>query len=119
MPPADTIPIIRQRIEKWGSKVVLVMEDSDHTTSHVEENIRLFAPFVTQGSYLVVQDMKMTRIRSDKEVSPALAVKKFMASKRGQTNFVVDRTFEYYRYTQHAGGFLKRITPQRMRRGTD
>ena len=57
---------------------------------------------------MIVQDMKMSRLLPDyKHVSPQAAVKKFLDTEIGKT-FYIARTFEYYYYTQHAKGFLKK-----------
>ena len=39
-----------------GKKKILVMLDSNHTHKHVLEELRLYSPFVTKGSYMVVFD---------------------------------------------------------------
>ena len=40
---------------------VMVSEDSSHAYNVVVDNTRAYAQFVTLGSYLLVQDTKMTR----------------------------------------------------------
>lgn len=39
-----------------GKKSVMVVLDSNHTHDHVLQELRLYAPFVTEGGYLVVFD---------------------------------------------------------------
>lgn len=39
-----------------GSESVLVILDAAHETSHVSQEIALYAPLVTVGSYLIVED---------------------------------------------------------------
>jgi cephalosporin hydroxylase len=39
-----------------GKKVILVCLDSNHTHDHVLQELEFYAPFVTQGSYIVVFD---------------------------------------------------------------
>ena len=108
-PVEEMVDIVRQRIIDWKSTNVLVIDDSNHLTSVVLKNLRLFSQFVSVGSYFLVQDMKMSRLLRDprRKVSPSTAASLFLKSPRGQS-FYVDRSFEYYFYTQHAGGFLKR-----------
>jgi cephalosporin hydroxylase len=42
--------------EKVAGKKVLVVLDSNHTHEHVLEELRLYAPLVSEGSYCVVMD---------------------------------------------------------------
>lgn len=107
--PCDkaTLDIIDGLIERWNSSNILVIEDSNHLTKTVQENLFTYSKYVSLGSYFIVQDMKMGRLYTQRS-SPPLAVEKFLKSEIGQ-DFEVDRTFEYYIYTQHAKGFLKRI----------
>jgi cephalosporin hydroxylase len=109
MLPTDpnTTALVDQCLEKWKPKVILVMDDSNHLTEIVKGNIETYAKYVTPGSYLIVQDMKMERLYSNPKTSPPRAVREFLSSPLGQ-EFEIDRTFEYYFYTQHAKGFLKR-----------
>jgi cephalosporin hydroxylase len=109
MLPTDpnTTALVDQCIEKWKPKVILVMDDSNHLTDIVKGNIETYAKYVTPGSYLIIQDMKMERLYLNPSTSPPKAVREFLLTPIGQ-EFEVDRTFEYYFYTQHAKGFLKR-----------
>ena len=124
--PQDKISEVKDLIKLWGSKTIMVIEDGNHLTHTVTANIEAYAPFVTPGSYLVVQDTKMdmtnvivNRYRpparpplgeeTEKGVSPRQALLKFLKTEEGR-NFEVDRTPEYYIYSQHIHGFLKRKT---------
>ncbi len=49
----------------------------------------------------------MWRLGNDIQVNPAKAVEIFLKSKDGK-RFHVDRSYEYFHITQHAGGFLQR-----------
>lgn len=88
---------------------VLVMEDSDHREEHVETNLNAYAPFVSIGSYLVVQDTRFGRFKG-----PSQAVSRFLErQERGAGNklspwFERDRRPEHFLFSQHSGGFLYR-----------
>ena len=49
-----TIEAVRRQID--GRERILVLLDSNHTHNHVLDELRLYAPMVTAGSYLVVFD---------------------------------------------------------------
>jgi len=125
--PETKVDEVKQLIAKWGSKTIMVIEDGNHRTSAVKANIEAYAQFVTPGSYLVVQDTKMdnTNVRENHyrpptrpkgrkiyDVSPRQAVVDFLSTQQGK-NFEVDRTPEYYIYSQHIHGFLKRKGKER------
>lgn len=111
--PVNVVPMVENLIKKWGSKNVLVMEDGNHLTKTVHENINAYAKFVTPGSYLIVQDTKMKRLYHRKDIDPAAAVDIFLSSPGIGQQFAIDRTFEYYLCGQHAKGFLKRKSSDR------
>ena len=49
---------VLQQVKKEvaGKKTIMVLLDSNHTHDHVLEEMKLYSPFVTRGSYLVVFD---------------------------------------------------------------
>ena len=58
--PVEDMPdIISQKINEWGSKKILVMEDGNHRTAATLKNLKLFSRFVSKGSYMIVQDTKV------------------------------------------------------------
>jgi len=79
--------------------VVLVVLDSDHSTPHVADELRLYAPLVSPGSYLVVEDTNTP--------GPACAVEAFLASPEGKL-FSQDRSREKLGLTFNPGGWLKK-----------
>ena len=115
---------------------VLVMEDSDHTYEHVLPNLDAYAHLVTRGSYMIVQDLRTGRGVFE---GAARAVDNFLSRHkpraggahhhqlvhraRGATSssttaagastsppeFVRDRRPEYLLFSQHTGGFLRRV----------
>jgi cephalosporin hydroxylase len=50
----STVENVRKFTE--GKNVIMVCLDSNHTHSHVRDELEFYAPFVTEGSYLVVFD---------------------------------------------------------------
>jgi|EP00970_Alexandrium_tamarense_P007973 cephalosporin hydroxylase len=82
------------------AKVVLVIEDSDHQYSSVKANLDSYHQFVTPGSYMVVQDTRLG--------DPHRAVRKFM--KEGADCFHIDKRWEYFVFSQHFDGFLRKRT---------
>ena len=92
---------------------VLVILDSDHTKSHVLGELRLYAPLVSRGSYLIVEDTNVNGhpVLKDFGPGPAEAVDEFLAE---QSDFFVDGAREKYFVTFNPKGYLfKRLrTPK-------
>ena len=82
----------------------MVIEDSNHGVGEVSANLRAYSDFVTPGQFFVVQDTKIDRIA---KAGPAAAVRAFLASPAGAA-FDIDRRPEYFVYSQHSGGFLRK-----------
>lgn len=98
-----------------GKERVLVCLDSNHTHQHVLEELRLYSPFVTVGSYLVVFDTVVENLPNDylpgrpwgKGDNPMTAVSTFLDN---NSSFVIDRAIDNKLLISVApGGYLKRI----------
>jgi len=82
-----------------GKKPILVALDSNHTHDHVLQELKLYSPFVTKGSYLVVFDTIIEDMPDDmfpdrpwgKGNNPKTAVREFL---RTNDRFLVDREIE-------------------------
>lgn len=88
-------------------KRTVVMHDADHRRATVLEDLRAYHRFVSLGSYLIVQDTKLSRMRGGR-YSTLEAVEDFLASE-GRDRFVVDKTFEYLLFSHHHNGFMQRV----------
>ncbi|PNH08366.1 hypothetical protein TSOC_005102 [Tetrabaena socialis] len=65
------------------------------------------AQYVTNGSYMIVQDTKLDRLFN--KAGPRKAARDFLA---GNSNFVIDKSKELFLYTQHSDGYLLRVRPE-------
>jgi cephalosporin hydroxylase len=91
---------------------VMVLLDSDHSADHVRQELELYAPLVTPGSYLVVFDSVMRLVRDAPRGreewgrdNPLTAVEEFLAA---HPEFVQDHAYERLAVTYCQGGFLRR-----------
>ena len=94
---------------------VMVVLDSNHTHEHVLEELRLYAPLVTKGCYLVVFDTVVEDLPDDffpdrpwsQGDNPKTAVWEFL---RTNDRFVIDKAIEQkLLVTVAPDGFLKCI----------
>lgn len=109
----ETIAQVKECAE--GKERVMVCLDSNHTHAHVLEELRLYAPFVSRGGYLVVFDTIVEDVGDELFMdrpwssgnSPKSAVKEFL---RENSEFVVDEEIENKLVlTVCPGGYLKRL----------
>jgi cephalosporin hydroxylase len=86
---------------------VMVLLDSDHRKPHVLAELRAYAPLVSIGSYVIVQDTNVNGhpVFPQFGPGPMEAVLEFIAHDH---RFVVDRTQERLMFTMHPGGYLRR-----------
>jgi cephalosporin hydroxylase len=86
---------------------VLVILDSDHECAHVLEELRLYAPLVSPGSYLIVEDSNINGhpVLPDFGPGPAEALELFL---RETDEFAVDRSREKFFVTFNPGGYLRK-----------
>ena len=89
---------------------VMVILDSDHKASHVLEEMRRYADFVTLGSYLIVEDTNVNGhpVYPEFGPGPSEAVEAFLA---GRDDFVMDHDCERFLMTLNPGGYLRRKEP--------
>lgn len=88
----------------------LVILDSDHSRDHVLAEMRLFAPYVSVGSYLIVTDSNVNGhpVFPSYGPGPYEAVEDFL---RECDEFEIDATRQKHRLTFNPNGFLKRVKP--------
>ena len=74
-----TVQYVREMVENVTRQGyhVMVIEDSNHVYDSVRDNIQHYAPFVTKGSYLVVQDT-----RGGDFEGPTVACAEFLATQQ-------------------------------------
>lgn len=98
-----------------GKETVLVCLDSNHTHAHVLDELKLYSPFVTKGSYLVVFDTIVENLPADcvKDRpwgigdNPLTAVREFL---QANDQFETDRSIDHKLLISVAPeGYLKRI----------
>lgn len=94
-------------------KKCLVIQDGDHTTEGVTNDLINYSGLVSEGSYFIVEDgivdvikPKDKKIHWQEESGPLPAIKKFL---KINNNFIIDKSKERYIITYNPSGFLKRI----------
>lgn len=107
---ADTLAAVHAAVGSAGT--VLVMLDSNHTEAHVLQEMELYSPLVTPGSYIVVHDGAQAWVWDIpngkpewKDDNPLGAIHKFLAR---HPEFSNDPHWTRWGITSSPGGFLKR-----------
>jgi cephalosporin hydroxylase len=87
---------------------VMVILDSDHSRRHVLEEMRLYAPLITKGSYLIVEDTNVYGhpVRRSHGPGPMEAVESFL---KESEQFAIDDTREKFYLTFNPRGYLKKL----------
>lgn len=96
---------VRRRVE--GKRVVVLL-DSDHSKKHVLAEMRAYAPLVSRGSYLIVQDGILSGhpVKDEMGGGPWEAIDEFLAENR---SFLSDRSRERLMFTYCPRGYLRRV----------
>jgi cephalosporin hydroxylase len=100
-----------------GAERVLVILDSNHTHEHVLAELRLYAPLVTEGSYLIVMDTVVEDMPADAFPdrpwgtgdNPMTAMRDFLA---GTDRFEIDQEIsDKLVLTVAPSGYLRCLAP--------
>jgi cephalosporin hydroxylase len=102
----------REVVEKVQSfinskDVIMVILDSDHHKDHVLRELEIYSKFVTNGSYIIVEDTNINGhpVRPKFGPGPTEAVKEFL---KGSRDFVIDKSREKFFLTFNPNGYLKK-----------
>jgi cephalosporin hydroxylase len=110
---SSTDPEIVDRIrELVGTRSpVMVILDSNHERDHVLEELRLYGPIVTPGSFLVVEDSNINGrpVLPDFGPGPGEALEEYL---RDTDEFSTDPSREKYLLTFNPGGYLRKRVDQ-------
>ena len=103
----DVIDAVRRRVDEAEGPIMVVL-DADHRAAHVEAELEAYAPLVSPGSYVLVQDGIIDTLptaRSERP-GPLVAVRRFLS--RHPEFEVDDALSRRFRITSHPMGWLKR-----------
>ena len=94
-----------------GGKTLVTL-DSDHSARHVLNELKSYAPLVSPGSYLIVEDTHIDAVPTHPEQGPGpmAAVEQFLKTDLGK-QFERDDSREAMVMTFNPGGWLRRKDP--------
>jgi cephalosporin hydroxylase len=104
--------VVSQVAARCVGKKVLVIHDGDHLKKAVLRDLRLYAGFVSVGSYFIVEDGVVDVFNPDEtalgwnRAGPLAATREFL---KENDQFVIDEERERYLITYSPRGFLKRV----------
>jgi cephalosporin hydroxylase len=103
----EVVDSVRRRLPTNGSPVIVIL-DSEHSRDHVAAEIKAYAPLVTVGSYLVVEDTNVNGHPAAPYFGPGPyeAAEAFL---EGEPGFEVDPRCERYFLTLNPSGYLRRV----------
>jgi len=96
-------PNLINELKRRLDGTVMVSLDSDHSTHHVRKELELFAPIVSRGQYIVVEDCYH---RGKRQLGPFFAVKDFLETHKEFKQYDIAKRF-VFGITK--GGWLRKI----------
>jgi cephalosporin hydroxylase len=92
-----------------GDKVMVIL-DSDHSKAHVLEELEVYAPLVTPGCYLIVEDTNVNGhpVFEDHGPGPMEAIDDWLRIPGTDRMFEMDRSREKFMMTFNPRGYFKR-----------
>lgn len=110
----DVVAGVEERLAEGAT--VMVILDSDHRRDHVLAELQAYAPMVSPGSFLVVEDTMLNGhpVHRDFGPGPMEAVDAFLAEDR---RFAVEPLHEKFLVSFNPRGYLRRLPGDRGRGG--
>lgn len=99
----ETLARLNDRVR--GHRTVVLL-DSNHSQEHVSQELRLYAPLVSPGSYMIVHDTNFRGDGPPPVQGPLAAVRRFVAA---NPQFQIDQSREAMMLTLSSSGYLKRV----------
>ena len=102
----ETMDIVQEFID--GSQRVLVILDSDHSRDHVLAEMRLYGQFVTDNSYMIVEDgcVNGHPVLPFYGPGPLEAIRLFL---KEDDTFEIDKACEKFYFTFNPSGYLRKL----------
>lgn len=88
---------------------VMVILDSTHSKMYVDQEMEIYKEFVSEGSYLIVEDTVIDYYSLYAEFEKEGPMKSVIEFLKNNKNFVVDQDREKFLLTANINGYLKRI----------
>lgn len=102
-------PVTVDYVKSWIGRAtpVLIIVDSNHQAAHVSQELELYGPLVTSGSYLIVEDTHINHpwIVLGIERGPAEALAEWLPK---HPEYTVDNHRTRFGMTVCRGGFLRK-----------
>jgi cephalosporin hydroxylase len=104
--------VVDQINEIVDGRTVMVIHDGDHSYDAVLRDLEIYAPLVSAGHYIIVEDGLVDIYSRDRykfsalEKGPLLAVESFI--RKWETQFEIDEGSERFLITANPKGFLRR-----------
>lgn len=108
---SSSAPIVAQASESCRGQSVLVVHDGDHRKEPVLRDLEAYAPLVSVGSYVIVEDGVIDLFRPGDGIGgfgdgPLAATEEFLSR---HPEFEVDGARERYIATYNPRGYLRRV----------
>ena len=102
--------VLERLKDRARGKKTMVILDSDHRMNHVLKELKLYAPLVSKGCYLIVEDTHPLSVYKGEEYRndgyPSGAIKKWNPASHG---FEPDPRRERFLFSQNPGGYLRKV----------
>lgn len=105
----EIVGAVKDRVQSCQGPVMVIL-DSDHSAAHVAKELEIYSPFVTHGSFLMVQDGVIdttSAFKGSGRPGPLPAIRNFLAH---HSEFALDEErCARFLVTHHPMGWLRRL----------